>query len=579
MAMPKDTLSPIHLQIAVGQHSRAGTKASNQDGHGAAIPTGRALRLKGMALAVADGISSSPVSGEAARLAVDSLLTDYYCTSDAWAVKTAASRVIAAINAWLYSQNRQARVEDMDHGRVCTLAALILKGVSAHLFHVGDSRIWRFTAAGLEPLTEDHRAILSAHESSLSRALGAEAQVKIDHRRVAVSPGDIFLLSTDGLHDHLTTRQVARALDEAPDLNDAAARLCADAQAAGSTDDCTLQIVRVLALPEDDPDLLDGADALPVPPLPKAGDVIDGYRVVRPLHANHRSHIFLASAPDGSQVALKIPATDMREDPVHLRRFLMEEWIARRITSAHVLQAATPPTPRTALYGVTVYVDGQTLRQWMTDHPHPTLDQLRDIIGQLIRGLRAFHRSDMLHQDLRPENVMIDRDGTVKIIDLGSVYVAGVEEARMEPSQDILGTLQYTAPEYFSGEPVSWRSDLFSVGVIAYELLTGRLPYGTQVARVRSRIDQQRLMYRAARDDRTGLPLWVDDALRCAVHPDPNRRFDALSEFDAALRKPSDHPTTARHVPLIERNPLMFWKCLSALLAVLLLVQLARGGP
>ncbi len=113
----------------------------------------------------------------------------------------------------------------------------------------------------------------------------------------------------------------------------------------------------------------------------------------------------------------------------------------------------------------------------MTDNPRPDLETVRGIVEQIARACSAFHRLEMLHQDLRPQNIMIDTTGTVKIIDFGSTRVTGVVEAvrRSSTHNDILGTAQYAAPEYFLGEGGSPRSDLFSLGVIAYQMLTGQL--------------------------------------------------------------------------------------------------------
>jgi serine/threonine protein phosphatase PrpC len=574
--MPKDISPDLGLRVAIGQYSDAGRKPANQDFHGAVLPEGAALRLKGIALAIADGISSSPVSREAAETAVKSLLTDYYCTSDAWTAKTAASRVIAATNSWLHAQNRRARLDSMDRGQVCTLSALILKHRTAHLFHVGDARIWRLASATLEPLTEDHRVIVSPDESYLGRALGAEPQVEIDYRCLDLNAGDIFLLTTDGVHEHMDPRAAARLLSRAADLDCAAETLAREAYDHGSEDNLTVQVLRVESLPVGDMAMpVDEVVHLPIPPLPDAGTVIDGFHVLRRIHASARSHVFLAEAPDGARVALKIPAVDLRDNEALLRRFPMEEWVARRVASPHIVAAGASPETRTGLYVVTDYVEGRTLRQWMTDRPKPDLDQVRDILGQIVQGLRALHRREMLHQDLRPENVMIDRAGTVKIIDLASARVAGVAEAG-PPDEEILGTLQYTAPEYFTGDPVSWRSDLFSLGVIAYEMLTGRLPYGTAVSQVRSRRDASRLLYRPARDETSPVPDWMDEALRRAVHPDPLRRQEALSEFVAELRSPGAGWRAKQHVPLMERDPVRFWQVVSLLLAVLVVLLLAR---
>ena len=218
--------------------------------------------------------------------------------------------------------------------------------------------------------------------------------------------------------------------------------------------------------------------------------VFDGYRIVRELHASSRSHIYLAVDTDSDeQVGVKIPSIDLRGDPAYLKRFMMEEWVARRINSAHVLKPCLQSRKRNYLYVVTEFIDGQTLAQWMIDNPKPDLETIRGIVEQIAKGLRAFHRKEMLHQDLRPDNVMIDKTGTVKIIDFGSTRVTGVVEAAPPASRgDILGTFQYTAPEYFLGENGSPRSDIFSLGVITYQMLTGRLPYGAKVARTRTKV-------------------------------------------------------------------------------------------
>ena len=139
---------------------------------------------------------------------------------------------------------------------------------------------------------------------------------------------------------------------------------------------------------------------------------------------------------------------------------------------------------RNYLYVVTEFIDGQTLTQWMIDNPKPDLETVRGIVEQIARGLRAFHRKEMLHQDLRPDNIMIDRTGTAKIIDFGSTKITGVAETAPSAGPDeILGTVQYTAPEYFLGENGSPRSDMFSLGVITYQMLTGKLPYGARSPR------------------------------------------------------------------------------------------------
>jgi serine/threonine protein kinase len=216
----------------------------------------------------------------------------------------------------------------------------------------------------------------------------------------------------------------------------------------------------------------------------------------------------------------------------------------------------------------------------MTDNPRPELEAVRGIVEQIARGLRAFHRLEMLHQDLRPENVMIDKTGTAKIIDFGAVRVAGVAEAGPAEQPAFPGTVQYMAPEYFLGERGSPRSDLYSLGVIAYQMLTGRLPYGAAMAQARTRAQQRAAVYHSALEADRALPAWIDGALRKAVHPDPNKRYEVISEFLADLRRPNEDFLRATSAPLIERNPLVFWKALSFVLgcAVVGLLLYLRFG-
>lgn len=570
------------LKVSIGQHSDKGRKESNQDFHGAMIPGPPLLGAKGIAVALADGISSSQVSRVAAESAVKGFLTDYYATSEAWSVKTSAQKVIDATNSWLHAQSRRGySPEDRDRGYVCTFSAMVVKSATAHLFHIGDSRIYRVVGNALEQLTEDHRVVISSDEVYLGRALGMKAQVEIDYRAVPLEPGDVFIQATDGVYEHLGGSAVAKALAaHGGDLDGAAEALAREAFSRGSPDNLTIQILRVDELPDGEAgEAVDRAADLPLPPLLEPRQSFDGYRIVRRLHGSSRSHVYLAiDEANGEKVALKIPSIDLGGDRSYLRQFTMEEWIARRLDSPYVLKGRAQERKRNFLYTVTEFVEGQTLAQWMIDHPGPELEDVRRIVEQIARGLRAFHRLEMLHRDLRPENVMIDRTGTAKIIDFGAVSVAGLAEtAGMEETNPVPGTFQYTAPEYFLGEAGTTSSDLYSLGVVAYQMLTGRLPYGAAMARARTRGQQRAVAYQSALDSERALPAWIDGALRRAVHADPAKRQEDLFEFVADLRRPTEAFMRAARAPLIERNPLLFWKGLSLVLALSLLgVLLAR---
>ena len=255
----------------------------------------------------------------------------------------------------------------------------------------------------------------------------------------------------------------------------------------------------------------------------------------------------------------------------------MEEWIARRINNAHVLKPCALNRKRSYIYVATEYIDGQSLTQWMVDHPDPDLTSVRNIVDQIAKGLRAFHRLEMLHQDIKPDNIMIDKSGTVKIIDFGATQVAGISEVDTPIEQlTLLGSAQYAAPEYFLGATGSSRSDLFSLGVIVYQMLSGKLPYGVEVAKSTTKKAQKKLRYRSLLLHSTKIPVWVDEAVRKALQVDPLDRYHEISEFVQDLHHPNPSFQTQRTQPLIDRDPVAFWKSVSLILflAVIILVGL-----
>jgi len=155
---------------------------------------------------------------------------------------------------------------------------------------------------------------------------------------------------------------------------------------------------------------------------------------------------------------------------------------------------------------------------------------------------------------------MIDTHGVVKIIDFGSTKIAGIAEITTPLDRDnILGTRNYTAPEYLKNHLGSNRSDIFSLGVIAYEMLCGRLPYNKELT-VRN---LGKVSYRSVINTGAPVPEWVDSALRKAVSINPERRYNLLSELVHDLSHPNPEFSREHRPPLIERNPVAFWRALA----------------
>lgn len=570
-----------HIAISLGQHSTSGTKPENQDFHGALVPKGEELTAKGAAFALADGISTSRLGAEAAETAVKSFLNDYFSTSAAWSVRTSGERVIAATNGWMFSRNRRdlaIREEGRESGLVCTLSALVLKSHSAHVFHIGDCQVARISGDDLEVLTEAHRILIGSNQSYLARAIGVGRHVDIDYRKVPVQVGDVFVMTSDGIHEALDAGSIMKVIRGAATIDRAASALCEAALERGADDNLTAQVIRIDALPAGDVgDLVGEQAALPPAPLLEAGQSFEGYRILRVIHSGARSRVYLARDEEtGERITIKTPTTESADDERQVAALMLEEWAIRRTAHQNLLSAPSGSgRARRHIYAVARYVEGQSLDEWLADNPEPELPVVRDIVRQIASGLLALHRKEMVHRDLRPANVMIDTDGTVKIIDFGSIAVAGLEETApgIAGEAAYAGTAQFAAPEVYRSEEATAQSDIYSLGAIAYHLLTGELPYGPRIANATTWAEQKKLRYRPITEINERVPRWMDAAIAKACAIDPANRYSELSEFTYDLSHPNSALVTDMR-PLIERGTTRHWRIAAIMLAIALAISI-----
>ena len=182
----------------------------------------------------------------------------------------------------------------------------------------------------------------------------------------------------------------------------------------------------------------------------------------------------------------------------------------------------------------------------------------------------------MIHQDLKPENIMINQDGRVKILDFGTVLIAGTDEISSPLDKSIpQGSVNYVAPEYLMGEKGTSRSDLFSLAVIVYEMITGKLPYREASVKQVELNNYSDITYIPSTHHRRDVPLWVEGCLRKALQANPRHRYESLSEFQQDLTVPNPQlEVSVREKPLIERNPLRVWQGIALILLLLNVWQL-----
>ncbi len=458
-------------------------------------------------------------------------------------------------------------------GTVSTFSSIVLKSNTGYIFHIGDTRIYRLRDNELECLTKDHRIEINEEKNYLTRAMGIDIHIDIDHKSVSLETGDIYLLSTDGVHEFISDTDIQNILQKDTSLDERAKEIVDFALNSKSNDNLTCLLVQIESLPtENEEEFYKKLTELPFPPPLEPGMILDGYKIIRHLFSNKRTELYLAHDRElDTHVVIKAPSINYSDDPEYINSFLLEEWAGRRINNNHVLNVLEMPRKRTALYYITEYLQGTTLRQWMNDNPHPTLSTTRNFIRQIAQGLRAFHRLEMIHQDLKPENIIVDKHGTLKIIDFGSTKIPGIEEIHIPIEMHLLqGTEDYTAPEYHMGERATNRADIFSLGVIAYELLTGHLPYGKAL----NHKNLRKVSYTPVKYYFPEIPCWVDKAIQKSVSINPDQRYSIHSEFVHAMNNPDSKVISQEHVPLIRSNPVKVWQVVALLLLVTNLITL-----
>ncbi len=569
------------LNFTVGQCSEAGVKADNEDAIGIRIPKGNLLSTKGAVAVIADGVSAAEAGKEASETCVNNFLSDYYSTPDTWTVKNSAAKVLVALNRWLFGQGRH--FTDANKGFISTFSCVIFKSHAAYLFHVGDTRIYRLRNGDLEQLTRDHSTFINSEQSYLSRAMGLDVSLDVDCRSIDVELNDIFFLSTDGIHDFLKPADLRNHLVSAADkksdedFEQCCKSIIKQALDNNSNDNVSCQILRVDSLPQQNiNDVYQKLTELPFPPNLDVGMTLDGFKIEKELHSSNRSQVYLVTDVESSvRYCMKTPSVNYEDDASYIERFAMESWIGGRINNGHVVKVVEFDRRKSCLYYLTEYIDGMTLGQWIKENPKPPIQEVVFLLDQIAKGLRAFHRKETLHQDIKPDNIVIDKNGVVKIIDFGACLVAGVAEISTLIERDyILGTASYSAPEHMLSHKSSYQADIFSLAVICFEMLTGELPFSGKLEKCKSKQDFLNTQYTPSYHLNPLVPVWVDGAIRKSLRFLPERRHYEVSEFIHELKNPNHKYTEKRFQPMMEKNPLLFWKCLTGVLILLQVVSL-----
>jgi serine/threonine protein phosphatase PrpC len=554
------------LQIAAGFATAKGPRADNQDFGAVHIGSPSEQALHGMVALVADGVSGSKAGRIASELAGRTFIDAYVDQNPLKGVAAAGVAALSGYNRWLHAKGRSD--PDMA-GAATTFTALVMRGREATVLHVGDSRAWHFRDGVLTPLTEDHVLAQPGLSHVLYRAVGIEPDLRLDTRAVALKAHDRLLLTTDGVHGVVPELDLTRLLARRASPEADAQAIVAAAGEAATRDNATAIVIDVIRSGAVDQDAI-GAEAagLPILPVPSAGDRIDGFVLERVLSDGKYTRVFAArDGEGGDRLVLKFPKPALLSESGARGAFLRESFIGRRIDSPFVGKTLSlEPGRQSGLYIAQPLYVGRTLHAKIADEPFDIESGL-DIAIRLSKGVAALHRLGVAHRDIKPDNVILEADGGLKLIDLGVARLPRVEEFA---EAEAPGTPGYKAPEMFAGAPGDALTDQYALGVTLYRIFTGDYPSGQETEFSRIRFDRPT----RPTQHRPDMPAWLEAAILRALSVDPADRFDSVEELIHVLEAGSAAAVPPRrNLSLMEREPVRFWQAVSAVLFVLLLVS------
>ena len=563
-------MSEDGVRTSVGFCSDAGPRPDNQDFAAALFGWEMQPPRHDVIAVIADGIGGAMGGRIAAETAVRGFLDGFCDIPDSVPVHRAAAGVAATLNSWIHAQSQR---DTLLTGMGCTFTALILRGHAAHILHAGDSRLYRMRDGALACLTSDHVRRVE-DTNTLTRALGVEPDLRLDYVSQPAALHDRYLLSSDGVHGALAPETMAAVLRGRAAPQDAAQAIVAAALERGSDDNCTALVLDVVQLPAmTAADLAETIARLPLVAPPNPGQEIDDFALKALVSEGRHSRLFAASdLVEGGEVVVKFPKPQTAPAETHRQAFLREQWAGSLVQNpwvGRVMELA--PGRQSCLYTVMPLYEGELLETRAARRPQLELEQARAIGVRLARGAAALHRAGIIHRDIKPDNVILESGGGLKLIDLGTARVMALEDAS---TPDIPGTRAYMAPEMGEGEAGNPATDIYALGVTLFRALSGEFPYANIDAVSPPKKERPQELC-ALRPD---LPAWLDAALARAVAHDPRDRFADMEAFALALEAgpPRHGPVTRRQRTFYERSPVLFWQIVAALLAFGLVLSFLR---
>jgi len=566
-----------NLKVRVAQSTEQGQREFNEDVFGYLHPNKESsLRYKGIVAFIADGTGGTGEGKEAALYIQSKIFAEYYKTPESWSVKKSMIKTLSNINSWMYEQN----IGPDNRKLYTTCSILVLRGRKAYTFHIGDTRIYSLRKKEFKCLTKDHH--YPGQTNQLLRALGMDSRINIDYNSQWTELNDVFFMFTDGIHSAFSENEIQNCIDMySTQLQVACNSLTQLTTTKEIGDNASCQIVKVSELPEaSHTEFNEEMQDLSFPPFMDSGDTFEGFKIKKEIYCGGMGHVYLAHEENSDrEVAIKCPNQDHEGNPVFLERFLREEWVAHRLNSPYLMKSIDLKFQREKfLFLLMEYCPGNNLRHRLEQSQKFSMHECLEIGKQICKGLSELHKLGMVHRDIKPDNIVLSEEGNIKIVDYGIMYLPDLSElSQKEELISMMGSPNYMAPELFRNSFGSPKSDIFSLGVTLYEMITGHFPYG-QID-LHSKYDGHK--YIPVQDYIKDCPNWFDSIIEKCVHLNHENRYSDIMDIHYYLDHPGEVESDriTKHLSLKVKDPATFWRKLSGLLffiIVLLLLQIFK---
>ncbi len=523
-------------------------------------------RQRGAVAILADGVGGQGKGEVASFLAVDQSLRKFRELKPGTAPRQALFQMFTAANVAVYDGGMQEYGSDGDGaGRMATtLTASIFRNNEVTVGHVGDCRAYLVQEGQIRRITTDHsyaamqqkmgllseeEAATSAMRSLLTRSIGRDPTIQVDVFTVQVNRGDRLVQCSDGLHQCVTEEEILEILTHAHPA-DACRELVALAERRGTEDNLSIQVIQV-----DKVEQVMFYRGLPIycePERPmsheiEVGQVLDGrFHIIGLISRSGMASIFKAQdLKTGQTVAVKVPFMQFESDPAFFSRFQREEAIGKTLDHPHVLKILSVEEEKSRPYIAMELLTGQTLRQALKSAGRLPIEHAVDITRRICEALDYLHKKDVIHRDLKPENVMLCDDGSLRIMDFGIAKAAGLRRLTFTGFSNSMGTPDYMAPEQVKGKRGDARTDIYSLGAMLYEMVTGQPPFeGTSpYAIMNARLVSDPVAPRKLNEE---ISPQLEEIVLHALEQQPYNRYPSAAAMKGELDEPGKVQFTGR---------------------------------